>query len=475
MTASPATDKKSIVARLWQFIGRPNSAALAFFVSGGVWFVIGTLYGLVSAIDLVAPDFFANIRPFVFGRDRPTHINTVLYGFVAPVLVGCGLYYVPALVRGRLWSQRLGWLSWLLWNITVFSGPLGFPFGITQGREYTEYVWIFDVSLVLAILLLIINIVTTISTGREKTLYVSVWYFTGMLLWTAGSYPIGNVMWHPATGAMPGILDSVFLWFWGHNLPGLVLTPLAVGAAYYVFPRIAKMPLWSHTLSLIGFWTLVALYTHIGGHHIVQGPIPNWLKAMSTIDSMAMVIPVFVVLTNLWMTIRGRGGTLLHDPAGRLVLAGTIWYLITCIQGPIQSLPAMQRVTHFNNWTVGHAHIAILGFAGFIALGAMWHILPLASGRELYSKKLVNLQFGLVTLGLSGFFVVLTAAGLIQGGAWNNGETVYRVLPEIAPYMFLRAVFGVLIIAAAFVGFYNLVMTLVWGLPIKLAAQEENP
>ena len=41
--------------------------------------------------------------------------------------------------------------------------------------------------------------------------------------------------------------------------------------------------------------------------------------------------------------------------------------------------------------------------------------------------------------GLSGFFVVLTTAGLIQGQAWHNGETVYRVLPEIIPYMVLRA------------------------------------
>jgi cbb3-type cytochrome c oxidase subunit I len=458
---------------MWRFLKKPEGPALAFMVSGMLWFIIGTLYGLVSAIDLVAPDFFANIAPLVFGRGRPTHVNTVLYGFVTEVLVGCGLYYVPALLRTKLWSPPAAWLSWLLWNITVLSGPICFAGGHTQGREYTEYIWAFDVTFTLAIVLLAVNIVMTIANRRENSLYVSVWYFTGMLLWTAGSYPIGNVMWHPSTGAVAGILDTVILWFYGHNLPGLVLTPLAVGAAYYVMPRIAQAPLWSHTLSLVGFWTLVALYTHIGGHHVPQGPIPNWLKAMSTIDSMAMVIPVFVALGNLWLSIRGRGGKLLADPAGRFVLAGTVWYLITCVQGPIQSLPAVQRVTHFNNWVIGHSHIAILGFAGYIALGAMWHILPLLSGRELYSRRLVNLQFGLITFGLVGFFMVLTTAGLIQGGAWNNGQTIYRVLPEIAPYMFLRAVMGVLIIAAAFVGFYNLWMTLRRGRVIEPELREE--
>jgi cbb3-type cytochrome c oxidase subunit I len=331
--------------------------------------------------------------------------------------------------------------------------------------------WIFDVSLVLALVLLLVNVVMTISIRRENYLYVSVWYFTGTFLWMSGVYPIGNVMWSPPYGAMPGLMDSIFLWYYGHNLPGLLLTPLAVGAAFYVVPRVTQTPLYSHTLSLIGFWTLVTLYTHIGGHHILQAPIPNWLKVMSVIDSLAMVIPVFVVLANLWLTARGRGGRLLADPAGRFVLTGSIWYLIVCIQGPFQSLPYVQVVTHFNNWTIGHSHIAVLGFSGFIAIGTMWHVLPLITHRRNYSEKLINLEFGLVLFGLMGFFVVLTIAGLIQGSAWYNGELEYRVLPELAPYMVAREMLGTFIIAGAIVGFYNLVMTLARG--ERFAADDE--
>jgi cbb3-type cytochrome c oxidase subunit I len=457
-----------LVLLVWRWKGarRPGSAALAFMTAGAAWFLIATLYGMVAAIHLVAPEFFNNIPALVFGRTRPVHVNTVIFGFTASMLVGCAMYYVPALLKTKLWSERLGWASFVLWQAAVLSGEVGFPFGLTQGREYAEYVWIFDVYLTTAIVGLLVNMVMTAINRQEKTLYVSVWYAFGMLLWTAGVYPLGNVMWHPATGAMPGLIDSIFLWFYGHNLVGLLLTPLAVGVAYFVVPRVVGRPLYSHTLSLVGFFSLAAIYTHIGGHHILQAPIPDWLKTITVVDSVMMIIPVFVVLTNLWLTARGAGGKLWRDPAGRFVIAGTIWYLITCLQGPFQSLPSVQQITHFNNWTIGHAHIAVLGFAGFTAVGGMWHVLPLVTRRQWYSARLINLQFGLTVFGLVGFFVVLTTAGLVQGTSWAHGETVYKVLPQLAPFMVARAGFGMFIIAAAGIGLYNLIMTITRGKPL---------
>ncbi len=458
-----------------KFASKPQSAALAFLVAGSAWFLIGTLYGLVAALHLMAPELYNNISWLNFGRMRPIHVNTVLFGFVATTLVGCAIYYVPALLRTRLWSERLGWFSWLCWNAAVLSGPTVFPFGLQQNREYTEYLYPFKVLIMLAILTLIVNLTLTIAGRKEKTLYVSVWYAVGALIWTAGVYPIGNVMWRPQTQALPGLVDSILLWFYGHNMVGLLLTPLAIGIAYFVLPRVTRAPLYSHRLSLVGFWALVATYTQIGGHHILQAPIPNWLRTVTVVGSIMMILPVFVVLANLWLTTRGRGMKLWGDPAGRFVLAGTMWYLLVCLQGPLQSLPSVQAVTHFTNWVIGHSHIAVLGFAGFIALGGMWHMLPLVCGRKLYSARLVNLQFGLLLFGLVGFFAVLTTAGLIQGHAWATGETVYVVLPSLNVYMALRAMLGLFIIAGAAVGLYNVVMTLRHGEPLEPAALEAEP
>jgi len=89
-----------------------------------------------------------------------------------------------------------------------------------------------------------------------------------------------------------------------------------------------------------------------------------------------------------------------RDHAGRWIATGVVWYLITGFQGSLQSFPAVQEVTHFNNWTIGHAHIAswasrIYCFRFNVACSALDH------GRVLFSRRLVNYQYALVLAGLT--------------------------------------------------------------------------
>jgi cytochrome c oxidase cbb3-type subunit I len=246
----------------------------------------------------------------------------------------------------------------------------------------------------------------------------------------------------------------------------LFLTPLAVAVAYYVIPIVCRSPLYSHTLSLVGFWTILMIYTHIGTHHLLQTPAPTWLKVLAISGSLAMIIPVMTVLVNLWLTMRGRLGYVHADMGGKFVAAGLLWYVLTCVQGPLQALPVIQKVTHLNNWVIAHAHMGVLGFAGTIGLGGIYFIMPRITGRPIYSERLADVQYWLVLLGMTGFFGVLTAAGLIQGSGWLNGETVYRLLPQIHIYMVLRASIGLLLVGGGVIGLYNIFMSL-YGVPAR--------
>lgn len=449
----------------------------AFYLSSAVWMVVGTLAGLTGAIELVAPEFFGDIPWIVFGRTRPMHTNGVIFGFVGSALIGSAHYLVPALVRTPLYSLQLGRLSVALWNLAVFLGTLTISLGFSQNREYAEYIWPVDVIVLTSMGIMFYNFMHTIRERQENLLYVSVWYVLGGLIFTFLIYFFGNAMWNPLTGSITGIPDGILAWFYGHGVVGLFLTPLAVAIAYYVIPIASRAPLYSHSLSLLGFWSILMIYTHIGTHHILQAPVPTWLKVIAITGSISMLLPVSTVLVNLWLTMRGRLAYLHSDIGGKFVFAGTIWYLLTCLQGPLQSLPSVQRLTHFNNWVVAHAHMGVLGFSGIIALGGIYFILPRITGRPLYSPFLAEMQYWLVLLGMLGFFTVLTAAGLIQGNGWLNGEAVYRVLPEIHLYMILRLAIGLLIVSGAFIGLYNIFRSIYAPGPAAIPAtgEEDRP
>jgi len=441
-------------------VSTENPTAKAFTLTSAFWFAAATSLGMIGAGYLIAPDFLANIEYIHFGRVRPMHINAVLFGFVTPGLLAAAFYYFPKLLRTELFSHKLGVFSAVFWNITVAAGLIGIALGHTQGREYAELAWPVDIMVVISFAMVVFNILMTVRRRQERILFVSVWYTTAAVVLTSITYCLGNVIWKPDTGALVGIPDAILLWFYGHNIFGLLLTPMALGIAYYALPIATRSPLYSHTLSLLGFWSLIIVYTHIGTHHLLQVPVPTWLKTISIVDSVAMVIPVMIVLINLWYTIKGKLGEIHADIGAKFVLTGTIFYFFVNIQGSMMALPHVQRITHFNNWVVGHAHIGVLGFAGITALGGLYFILPKITGKPLYSKFLADVQYWLVLIGVTGFAVVLTIVGLIQGNAWYNGETLYRTLPMIQPYYILRASLGTFIMIGAYLGLYNVIRSL---------------
>jgi cbb3-type cytochrome c oxidase subunit I len=431
-----------------------------FLITSGFWMVIATFMALVGATELIAPDLLENVGWLVFGRVRPIHINLVLFGFVTPALLGAAFYFLPRLLRTELYSEKLGIFTVIAWNITLVAILVSLALGHTQGREYAEMVWPIDVMVVAAFSLVFFNFFMTVKRRKEPLLYVSVWYVLAAVILTAITYALGNVVWKPDSGALAGIPDAIILWFYGHNVFGLLLTPLSAAVAYYVIPRACRAPLYSHTLSLLGFWSLIVDYTHIGTHHLLQVPVPTWLKVIAIVDSVGMVIPVMAFLINIWYTAKGKLGEIHADIGAKFVFTGTIMYFFVSIQGSMMSLPQVQRVTHFNNWVVAHAHVGVLGFAGMIALGGLYYVLPRITGKELYSRFIADLQYWLILIGVIGFTVVLTIAGLIQGNGWLNGETVYRILPQIHMYYIVRASLGVIIFIGAILGFYNISRTL---------------
>ena len=274
-------------------------------VSAICWLVVAITLGIIMAIEFIAPDFAAGISWLVFPRLRQFHVNGLAFGWLSMAMIGGWYYILPRMTKTKVYSETLGIAVGVLWNIALAVGVVGLLVGWTQAREYAELAWPIDIGIMVLLLLTAFNVFMTIARREEKDLYVSLWYIMGSLIWFPIVFAIGNVIWAPPTGALVGLNDAIWGWFYGHNILGLWFTTGAIAILYYIVPKEVKRPLYAYKLALIAFWFLAFFYTAVGTHHILQAPVPEWLKAISVVTSVGLLIPVGAFVINMFMTTRG--------------------------------------------------------------------------------------------------------------------------------------------------------------------------
>ena len=227
---------------------------------------------------------------------------------------------------------------------------------------------------------------------------------------------------------------------------GLFVTPLALAIAYAVIPAVSRQPIFSHFLSMIGFWLLFLIYPLNGTHHYVFSSIPMEAQKGAVVASVYLGADVILVVTNLLLSLRGRSATVAADTPLRFVWVGTVAYLIVSLQGSAQAIMPVNRFVHFSDWVIGHSHLAMIGFASFMALGGLLHAWRMTPGCR-YNRRLASWAFWLLVLGLGGMFLDLTAAGLVQGQLWQCELPWMDSVRASAPFWWARSVTGFVLLA----------------------------
>jgi len=435
---------------------RPGSASRNFLLSALWWSLLGMGAGLVGAAEFAMPDMMKNVPQLSFPHMRMWHVNAVAIGWLSMGYVGSMFHMVPTLCKTKLYSERLGNFTMWVWNIVMVGALCTLVNGNTEGREYAELGAVLDGLVVVGLLSVAGNLYATMLTRKVQKLYVSLWYFLGSLFW----FPLVYIIGQRTFVSLPGLNDAIVGWFYGHNILGMWFTTVGVGMMYYLIPRLTQAPLYSHGLSMLGFWGIALFYAPTGTHHILQSPVPEWLKAIAVISSIFLLVPVLTVLTNFFMTMKGKWGLVVTDLPLRFAVTSSIFYLITCVQGPFQATRWVNWYLHFSQWVVGHAHLALLGTFSFILTASFYYIIPRITGREYYSLGMIRAHYWLKTLGFILMMVSLTTAGLIQAAGWAFGMPVDQWSLQIRPYWFFRELSGVMILGGQCIFAWNTYKTL---------------
>ncbi|MEZ5290956.1 MAG: cbb3-type cytochrome c oxidase subunit I [Vicinamibacterales bacterium] len=416
-----------------------------------VTLLVAATFGIVVAIELLWPDLGADTAWLSWGRLRYAHTQGIMLGWLGNAFFAFLYHAVPILTGRPVTSRRLGLWLFGLWNFAVVApGWILVLSGVSQPLEWAEFPLAVDAVVVVALVLAAIQFLPGFFARGLESLYVSSWYIIGGLVFTALSYPMGNVV----PEVVPGASGAAFSGLWIHDAVGLFVTPMALAIIYFVIPAATRRPIFSHFLSMLGFWLLFFLYPLNGTHHYVYSVIPMAAQMGAVAASALLGVDVVIVVTNLFLSLRGSG-LLPRDPALRFVSTGTFFYLIVSLQGASQAQMAVNQTVHFTDWVVGHSHMAMLGFASFAAAGGLVHVwqrIPWAP----YNERAINHAYWLITIGLLIMVVDLTAAGLVQGQLWQSGAPWTDSLDATRPYWMIRALSGVPLAG----GF----LALLWGL-----------
>lgn len=437
----------SIRAELSEIDASLRTSSLFFITSAIFWLIAGTVLALIAAIKLHEPNFAASSELTTFGRMRSAHLNAMALGFGNNMIFAVCTWIMARLCRSPIRHGGLLLIAGSFWNIGLTLGIAGIIKGDITSVEWLEIPQYATPLLAISYILIGVWGIMAFRFRKGEHVYVSQWYFLGALFWFPWLYIVAQAMiiWAPAQG----VVQSVTNWWFAHNVLGLWLTPMALGTAYYLIPKVLGRPIYSYYLSVLGFWSLALFYNWAGVHHLIGGPIPVWLISAGVVASVMMVIPVIVVAINHHMTVVGLHRQGWRSPTMRFVVFGAVNYTLVSLIGSTMALRNVNLITHFTHFTVGHAHHGAYAFFAMIMFGGVYYMMPRMLNREWPSAFLIRTHFWMCAIGILLMVFALQIGGWLQGLQMNDAENYpdfIEIVKNTRPYMIIRSVSGVMLL-----------------------------
>ena len=435
--------------------GKPNYELVKAHGLASLLMLFGALaFGILASTQLWMPDLGSGTAALTWGRLRYDHTQGILFGWLGNAFFAFLYYAVPVLTGRSVTSAAMGRWMFGIWNFAVvIPGWILVLAGFSQPLEWAEFPVVVDAFVLLCLVLAIIQFLPGFFKDGLDHTYVAGWYVIGGLVFTALSYPMGNFV----PEYLPGARGAAFSGLWIHDAVGLYVTPMALAAIYYVIPAAMGRPVYSHFLSMLGFWLLFFLYPLNGTHHYVFSVIPMDAQKGAILASTLLGVDVLIVVSNLFLSLRGSGW-FARDLPLRFAATATMFYLVVSIQGSLQAQMAVNASVHFSDWVIGHSHLAMLGFATFAAAAGVTHAWRHIPGAR-YNARAVEWAYWLLTAGVLLMFVDLTAAGLVEARAWQSQLPWIESVKAVRGYWIFRTATSVPITA----GFVALLAGLLTG------------
>ena len=439
------------------------------------WGIAGLLVGVVIALQLAFPTifYFPDYGWTNFGRLRPLHTSAVIFAFGGNVLLATSFYVVQRTCRTRLAGGMWPWFVFWGYQIFIVLAAIGYLTGVTQSKEYAEPEWYVDLWLTIVWVAYLLIFLATLWKRKEPHIYVANWFYLSFIVTIAMLHIVNNLsvpvdlMGTKSVQVFSGVQDAMTQWWYGHNAVGFFLTTGFLAIMYYFIPKRVNRPVYSYRLSIVHFWSLIFIYIWAGPHHLHYTALPQWAQTLGMTFSVMLWMPSWGGMINGVMTLSGAWDKLRTDPVVRMMVVSLAFYGMSTFEGPLMSVRAVNSLSHYTEWGIGHVHSGALGWVGYISFGALYCLVPwLWKKKALYSKSLVEWHFWISTIGILFYMISMWFAGIMEGLMWRAynefGFLEYTFVETVeAKHIsyIIRAVGGGLYFLGAAIMSYNLVRT----------------
>ncbi len=436
------------------------------------WGAVGMLVGVVIAAQLSWPTifYFPEAGWLNFGRLRPLHTSGVIFAFGGNALIATSFWVVQRTCRARLAGGIAPWFVFWGYQLFIILAATGYLAGITQSKEYAEPEWYIDLWLTIVWVAYLLVFLGTLWKRKEPHIYVANWFYLAFIVTVALLHVVNNLslpiglLNHRSYSLFSGVQDALTQWWYGHNAVGFFLTAGFLGMMYYFVPKRVDRPVYSYRLSIVHFWSLIFIYIWAGPHHLHYTALPQWAQTLGMTFSIMLWMPSWGGMINGLMTLSGAWDKLRTDPVVRMMVVAIAFYGMSTFEGPVMSIRAVNALSHYTDWTIGHVHSGALGWVGFISFGAIYCMVPwLWKKEKIFSNALIEWHFWIATTGILLYICAMWVSGIMEGLMWRaytpEGYLAYSFIETVSAKHIeniIRTVGGLMFLSGTLIMIYNL-------------------
>lgn len=414
----------------------PDATAVGFFGFGALWLLAATGLGLLSAVQLVMPEFqlvvelpLGLVIEFTPDTVAAGFRHTFVWGWLTNAALGAVFFITPRLIGRPLARPRMGVLGMITWNVgfaaglTVLYVPALADVGTVTGFPL-------PVNLVLLLgLVLISGSFWTSLRGQDQPFVGLAWFGVAMLVLiglTSAATVIGVL---DLSAQADAVAEAVFV----RGLSLLWLLAVPVGALHYLVPRLTGQPLASGALGWLGLssWVILSVVSSVGA--AVHPSVPYVLVSSGNAATVMLLLPAAAIIGNLSMTTRGRWQLALSPGPMALAVTSLAFLGGSVVLAGVGSLRAVQSGVALTEWRFGLAAFALGGAASIGLLAVGEHAWPRVLRRSHTGGLLAYVVTWAALAGASLAGIALIAAGLFHVGMVADGMLPEEISANLLP------------------------------------------